>query len=130
MPWQEGCSLSYFDVNAWIPYDLYMYGVGDSHSFIRQEGLPDNCTLRATAGACLPAEPNPYCKRCTGADRNIWHAGHYISEEECRQACTKCCGDTDPRCLPWAFSGECDNNPGFMKGACKLSCSHYGQARR
>ena len=42
--------------------------------------------------------------------------------KECRQACTGCCGNTDPRCLEWAFGGECVKNPGFMKDACKLSC--------
>ena len=40
----------------------------------------------------------------------------------CRQACTKCCGDREPMCLEWAFGGECDANPGFMRDTCKLSC--------
>jgi len=42
--------------------------------------------------------------------------------KDCRQACTQCCGDTDARCLGWAFGGECDRNPGFMRDSCRLSC--------
>lgn len=41
---------------------------------------------------------------------------------ECRQTCMGCCGDSDPRCLGWAFGGECSRNPAFMKEACKGSC--------
>jgi hypothetical protein len=41
---------------------------------------------------------------------------------DCAQSCTGCCGDEHPRCLGWAFGGECKNNPGFMKSTCKLSC--------
>ena len=40
----------------------------------------------------------------------------------CRQACTGCCGDTNPRCLGWALGGECHRNTAFMNNACKLSC--------
>ena len=41
---------------------------------------------------------------------------------ECRQACTHCCGDSDPKCRGWAFGGECHKNPAFMKSACQGSC--------
>lgn len=38
------------------------------------------------------------------------------------------CVDADPGCPGWAASGECDRNPGFMRGAattlgtCRASC--------
>lgn len=47
---------------------------------------------------------------------------------DCQQACTGCCGDTDPRCLGWGLGGECARNPGFMQSACKLSCHQCGGA--
>lgn len=38
------------------------------------------------------------------------------------------CTDTTPKCTSWAEEGECENNPGFMRGdsfslgACRKSC--------
>eukprot|EP00899_Mesostigma_viride_P008685 jgi/Mesvir1/17818/Mv12914-RA.2 len=32
------------------------------------------------------------------------------------------CRDTDANCPGWARAGECDANPGFMRGACRKSC--------
>ena len=32
------------------------------------------------------------------------------------------CADEDPSCGTWASSGECENNPDFMKVSCKMSC--------
>jgi|EP00908_Phaeocystis_cordata_P013959 cyclophilin family peptidyl-prolyl cis-trans isomerase len=32
------------------------------------------------------------------------------------------CDDEHPNCVGWASSGECKNNPGFMKASCPKSC--------
>ena len=32
------------------------------------------------------------------------------------------CADNEGNCGAWASQGECENNPGFMHTACKLSC--------
>ncbi|GFR41472.1 hypothetical protein Agub_g2162 [Astrephomene gubernaculifera] len=32
------------------------------------------------------------------------------------------CHDTNEQCSEWAFFGECQKNPGFMKDSCKRSC--------
>ena len=32
------------------------------------------------------------------------------------------CDDTNDECASWAESGECENNPGYMRMSCKRSC--------
>ncbi|GAX77573.1 hypothetical protein CEUSTIGMA_g5017.t1 [Chlamydomonas eustigma] len=32
------------------------------------------------------------------------------------------CRDKNPSCVTWASEGECEKNPGFMTGACPVSC--------
>ena len=52
-----------------------------------------------TAEECA-SRPSVAARSCGRADLS-----------DCRQACTQCCGDWDPRCLSWAFGGECKKNP-------------------
>lgn len=45
---------------------------------------------------------------CSGRRRNLLGEGD--------------CADKNDQCQEWAFFGECDKNPGFMKENCKRSC--------
>lgn len=32
------------------------------------------------------------------------------------------CADQSEYCAAWAATGECENNPGYMRTACRLAC--------
>ena len=56
--------------------------------------------------------------------RNDENAGDGLDTMEA----TADCKDEDDRCPQWAAVGECDNNPEYMLGDCRVSCNNCPRA--
>ena len=87
-------------------------------------GLPPTSSARAVRERVAVEHP----KFANGRSREgafIGYSEHSASDTpamENRRNVPSWCKDNDDNCASWAASGECDNNPSFMKATCRVSC--------
>jgi hypothetical protein len=90
--------------------------------------MPDGRCITAVTKSCFATLEDCISHGKDGSSMQVWTAtfseaanGHII-ESPVKRAERLCYDDRPTRCRKWGASGECQNNPDFMRVTCRKTC--------